>query len=97
MLGYDAERFGTVEINYTFRTVPTENVLHGWAAQVPPGFQFSLKAPQTITHHRRLVDVADDVREFTRLAALLGKRQAPTLFQLPPNSSRSTCRGSRRS
>ena len=37
MLAYYAERFSTVEINYTFYRVPTEKLLAGWAAQTPDG------------------------------------------------------------
>ena len=31
MLGYYAERFPTVEINYTFYRMPTEKLVQGWA------------------------------------------------------------------
>ena len=44
MLGYYAERFSTVEINYTFRRLPTRKVVLSWAEQVPGSFRFVLKA-----------------------------------------------------
>ena len=37
MLPYYAERFPTVEINYTFYRMPTEKLIAGWAAQAPEG------------------------------------------------------------
>ena len=35
MLPYYAERFPTVEINYTFYRMPNEKIVGGWAAQTP--------------------------------------------------------------
>jgi len=85
MLGYYAARFETVEINYTFYRMPTPKVVGGWAAQVPEGFSFSLKAPRRITHEKRLRDCGDVVRFFSETAAVLGPRLGLLLFQLPPN------------
>jgi uncharacterized protein YecE (DUF72 family) len=84
MLPYYAERFSTVEINYTFYRMPTAKLVTGWAAQVPADFRFTLKAPRRITHDRRLRDVADPVRAFCEAASELGPRLGALLFQLPP-------------
>ena len=54
MLAYYAERFPTVEINYTFYRLPTEKLVQGWAAGTPRRIKLTLKAPQRITHDRRL-------------------------------------------
>lgn len=35
MLSFYAQRFSTVEINNTFRRLPTASVVATWAAQVP--------------------------------------------------------------
>jgi uncharacterized protein YecE (DUF72 family) len=85
MLPYYAERFTTVEINYSFYRMPNEKIVAGWAAQTPPSFKFTLKAPRTITHDRRLKDVGPVVRAFCDVAATLGDRLGALLFQLPPN------------
>ena len=85
MLPYYAERFTTVEINYTFYRMPTAKLVAGWAAQVPPDFRFTLKAPKRITHDRRLRDTADLVRGFCEAAAELGPQLGALLFQLAPN------------
>lgn len=85
MLPYYAERFPTVEINYTFYRFPTEKVLQGWAVATPPAFRFTLKAPKRITHDARLRDCADKVEGFTRVAGVLGGQLGTLLFQLPPN------------
>jgi uncharacterized protein YecE (DUF72 family) len=84
-LGYYASRLGAVEINNTFYRMPTERLLLDWAAQVPDGFTFVLKASQRITHRKRLADCAEEVGYFLRTANVLGKRLGPTLFQMAPN------------
>ncbi len=84
-LSHYAQHFASVEINYTFTNTPSEKALANWLLQTPETFRFSLKAPQQITHHRRLVGVTPQVRAFVRLAGALGPRLAPILFQLPPN------------
>ncbi len=86
-LNFYATRLNSVEVNYTFRTLPSATQLQGWLDATPPGFRFSFKAPQRITHFQRLKLSSDTVAEF--IAALQPARQAgklgPLLFQLPPN------------
>jgi uncharacterized protein YecE (DUF72 family) len=84
MLRYYAERFPTVEINNTFYRMPDEGMLARWAGEVPDHFAFTLKAPQRITHQKRLKEAEGDVAEFLRRAAVLGPKLGPLLFQLPP-------------
>jgi uncharacterized protein YecE (DUF72 family) len=85
MLPYYAARFPTVEINNTFYRMPKESVVVEWAAAVPDGFSFSIKASQRITHHARLKDVDDMMQYLLRVCTALGDKRGPTLFQLPPN------------
>ena len=87
MLPYYASKFQTVEINYSFYRMPTSKIVAGWAAQVPAGFRFTLKAPRRITHDKRLraADVADALQAFVSVAGELGPRLGALLFQLPPN------------
>lgn len=84
MLRYYASRLTTVEINNTFYRMPTTALLEKWAAEVPASFTFVLKAPQRLTHRKRLNDCADDLRFFLETASVLGERLGPVLFQLPP-------------
>jgi uncharacterized protein YecE (DUF72 family) len=87
LLSYYASRLNSVEVNYTFRSFPTEKLLKGWIDVTPPGFKFAIKAHQKITHIMRLRDAAGATSEF--LASLQPLRKvgklAPVLFQLPPN------------
>jgi uncharacterized protein YecE (DUF72 family) len=86
MLGYYAERFGTVEINNTYYRMPSESLLEGWAEQVPESFRFVLKANRQITHFKRLKPEAVEPMEyFWSKATTLQQRLGPILVQLPPN------------
>jgi uncharacterized protein YecE (DUF72 family) len=86
-LNYYAGRLNSVEVNYTFRSLPTEKLLTGWMAETPPGFKFAIKANQAITHIKRLRSADKATSEF--IDSLLPLKEAgklgPVLFQLPPN------------
>src|SRR5437899_10264367 len=84
MLAFYAERFDTVEINYTFYRMPTVRVLQAWGKETPETFIFSLKAPRRITHDLRLRDAADVVTDFCETARSLKTKLGVLLFQLPP-------------
>jgi uncharacterized protein YecE (DUF72 family) len=84
MLPYYAERFSTVEVNYTFYRMPKTNVISGWNAETPAEFTFALKVPRRITHDARLKDVVEPLRYFLDTARTLGPKLGPVLFQLPP-------------
>jgi uncharacterized protein YecE (DUF72 family) len=84
MLAYYAERFRTVEINYTFYRMPSEKLLAGWSAGTPDNFSFTLKAPRRITHDTKLQHCEELLHAFCSIAATLGPKLATLLFQLPP-------------
>ena len=87
MLEYYATQLNSVEVNYTFRRLPSPATVDGWLAQAGADFRFSFKAPQRITHIKRLKDCSDALSAF--YAALLpvvrAGRLGLVLFQLPPN------------
>jgi uncharacterized protein YecE (DUF72 family) len=84
MLRYYASRLPAVEINNTFYRLPKESVLLSWAEQVPAEFRFVLKAPQKITHVKRLKDASAEVEYLFRVGTALGSTAGAVLFQLPP-------------
>ncbi len=88
MLPYYAEHFPTTEINYTFRRMPTVQMLERWVAATQPAFRFSLKAPQQVTHFRRLRDCEKTVAAFCQTLQALNPKRGAVLFQLPPNFSK---------
>lgn len=86
-LEFYSRQLSSVEVNYTFRALPTAAMLEGWLAATPEYFRFSFKAPQRITHIKRLANCESDLATF--LSILEPVRQAGKLglllFQLPPN------------
>ena len=86
-LHFYAARLTSVEVNYTFRTLPTPAQLQGWLEATPPHFRFSFKAPQRITHFQRLRESSASVAEFIDAItpAHTAGKLGPLLFQLPPN------------
>ena len=53
-LEYFATRLNSVEVNYTYRVLASEKLLHGWLECTPPHFRFSFKAHQMITQRVKL-------------------------------------------
>jgi len=86
-LEHYAGRLNSVEVNYTFRALPSVTTLEGWLAATPDGFRFSFKAPQRITHFKRLKECEQDLAQFAGCLEVV--RQAEKLglmlIQLPPN------------
>ena len=72
MLPFYGKRFSTVEINNTFYRMPSDKMLANWCKQVPEGFAFVLKAPQRITHIKKLKEVGDDVAYLLKIMPALG-------------------------
>lgn len=85
MLRFYTEHFSTVEINYSFYRLPSEQTIRGWIEETPPGFKITLKAPQRITHHARLKECGELLDVFCARANLLGDKLGALLFQLPGN------------
>jgi uncharacterized protein YecE (DUF72 family) len=87
MLAYYASQLNSVEVNFTFRQLPTDKQLTTWLEATQEGFRFSFKAPQAITHLKRLRDCGDALAALN--AALAPAERASklgaVLFQLPPN------------
>jgi len=84
MLTYYASIFGTTEVNYTFRSIPSEKTVKRWSDETPANFRFSLKAPQRVTHFAKLKDCGEVMDVFHKAAVGLGEKMGPVLFQLPP-------------
>lgn len=85
MLRFYGEQFNSVELNNTFRRMPTAEILIDLLGHVPKSFRFAVKAPQAITHFKRLKDADEPVRQFVEAVQSLKTQCGPLLFQLPPN------------
>ncbi|MEE8526832.1 MAG: DUF72 domain-containing protein [Thermoanaerobaculia bacterium] len=80
-----ASVFNTVEGNTTFYSTPSAENVARWRDQVPASFRFCFKLPQTITHHRGLIDASSETAEFLGRMAPMGERLGPFMIQLPPS------------
>jgi uncharacterized protein YecE (DUF72 family) len=92
MLSYYSERLSTVEINATFYRMPQKSMLENWKEQVPKNFRFSLKAPQRVTHFKRLKGTEEETKYFLETASVLEDQLGVVLFQLPPNMKKDLAR-----
>src|SRR5215472_17278639 len=86
-LEFYSTQLNAVELNATFRRMPTASSIAGWVAATTPDFRFAAKAHQSITHFKRLKDAGDSLRFF--LQSLEPMRESgklgPILVQVPPN------------
>jgi len=87
LLNYYATRLNSVEVNYTFRSLPAPSTVRAWLDATGPGFRFSFKAPQRVTHILRLNNCRDALCQFADSIApvVQANRVGLILFQLPPN------------
>ncbi len=85
-LEYASRQLRTIEINGTFYGAQKPATYARWAAETPPGFVFSLKAPRYVTESGRLAEAGKGISGFVRGGlAELGDRLGPILWQLPPS------------
>src|ERR1035438_4547160 len=86
-LKHYAGRLNCVEINYTFRRLPSAATLKSWVEATPAGFVFAVKANMRITHILRLKNAAEATELFLKMIDPLrsARRLGPILFQLPPH------------
>jgi uncharacterized protein YecE (DUF72 family) len=87
MLRSYCRHFPLVELNFTFYRPPTAPVLVKLAEQTPPGFQFLVKLPRSLSHEEK----SDDLRSFRESAEALQERGqlSGLLCQLPQAVHRS--------
>jgi len=86
MLGFYAQRLGTVEVNTTFYRTQPDDVVAGWVASVPGDFRFAVKAHRRITHNRRMPNLEEAIRVLAHEVDGFGDLLGPVLFQLPPTA-----------
>lgn len=85
-LEHYASRLNAVEVNYTFRRLPSATTLQNWVECTPPEFVFALKAHMRLTHILKLKNAAEFTELFLRSIDPLraARRIGPILFQLAP-------------
>jgi uncharacterized protein YecE (DUF72 family) len=80
-LSFLAERYPVVEVDGTFYRSPARKTVECWRDRTPPGFGFSLKVPQSITHEKVLLDCRAEVESFLSPARLVGDKLLCCLLQ----------------
>ena len=75
--------FNAVEGNSTFYGLPSEKTMKSWANEVPKGFKFCFKVPQTITHYKKLKEFDESLDKFKKLLDIIREKVGPVMIQLP--------------
>ncbi|UCH14001.1 MAG: DUF72 domain-containing protein [Bacteroidales bacterium] len=83
---YYCKYFSTVEINATFYRRFKDRTYIKWKDRVNEKFSYVLKAPRIITHRKYLINIDDDIKDFTSSASLLGDKLGLILLQLAPRT-----------
>lgn len=85
-LEYASRQLNSIEVNGTFYGLQRPKSFLSWAEQTPEDFVFALKAPQFITHVKRLKEVREPLATFLGSGPLcLSKKLGPILWQFPPH------------
>jgi uncharacterized protein YecE (DUF72 family) len=86
-LEFYSTQLNAVELNATFRRMPTASAIAGWVNATPPDFRFAAKSHQSITHIKRLKGAEESLRFFLQCLEPMRQsaRLGPVLVQLPPN------------
>lgn len=79
------DSFVTVELNAPFYSWPTIGAVRTWIRQAVPGFVYTIKVCELITHIKRFEGTQELVEDFGYIADLLGSQMGCFLFQLPPS------------
>lgn len=80
-LEYASRKLTAIEINGTFYSTQKPATYAKWAAQAPPGFVFSVKAPRRIVQAPVLADTGGQVDHFIGGIAALGDTLGPIVWQ----------------
>lgn len=84
-LEFAGKELRTIEVNGTYYSSQKPATFAKWAAEVPDGFIFSLKASRFVTNRRVLSEAGESMERFlTQGLTELGDRLGPILWQFAP-------------
>lgn len=84
-LQYLGTRLGATEVNATYYSTMSPATFAKWAASVPDGFRFALKASRFCTNRKKLGEAAESIGKFCAQGFTeLGDKLGPILWQLAP-------------
>ncbi|GLQ87573.1 DUF72 domain-containing protein [Dyella flagellata] len=84
-LEYASRKLTAIEINGTYYGTQKPATYAKWAAETPPGFMFSAKAPMRIMQARSLEKTGPQIEDFLGGIASLGDRLGPIVWQFDAN------------
>lgn len=85
-LEYASRQVNSIEVNGTFYSLQKPTSFQRWYEDTPEDFCFSIKAPQYISHVRRLKEVEEPLANFLASGIFcLKEKLGPILWQFPPN------------
>lgn len=82
-----AQAFNSIELNSSHYHLPSRETVQRWCQAVTPGFCFSPKIPQEISHHKILQGVERELQVFVETVKGLGENLGLSFLQLPPQFS----------
>lgn len=78
--------FNFVEVNSTFYQIPPLEEVERWRRRVPPDFQFTVRAHQTITHKHKLQPTQEALVTFEKMKEICNTLRTGILhLQTPPS------------
>jgi uncharacterized protein YecE (DUF72 family) len=84
-LEYAGQHLTAIEINATYYGSQKPESFRKWAASVPDGFKFSVKASRFATNRKVLREAGDSIKRFIGSGVTeLGDRLGPLLWQFAP-------------
>jgi uncharacterized protein YecE (DUF72 family) len=84
-LEYASRQLSAIEINATFYGRQKPSSWEKWAATVPDGFQFTIKASRFCVSRSKLAESAESIANFAGQGfSVLGRKLGPILWQLAP-------------
>lgn len=87
-LAFASRAVTSIEVNGTFYRTQTAKTFATWAAQVPDGFVFSLKAVRYATNRRVLAEAGDSITAFMTSGLVeLGDKLGPINWQFAPTKA----------
>ncbi|MEC5394824.1 DUF72 domain-containing protein [Bergeyella sp. RCAD1439] len=84
-LSYYATQFNSIELNATFYGMPSAKQVTTWKNKTPEGFLFFPKITNTVSHYRRLINVADAVTQYAMAVMHFGEKLGMVFLQLHDN------------
>jgi uncharacterized protein YecE (DUF72 family) len=82
-----SRQFNTIELNTTHYQIPDTLTIERWKEAAAPGFTFSPKFPQIISHEKQLDESEDETLAFCEAIRGLGEHLGTSFLQLAPNFS----------